>query len=247
MSKDGFDNEKKIVHAIHNKKFEDLNSNFQNFIRDIFPTVNVDDILLASCEGGQNKSDLSIWVKGKSRDKKRVSVKKGFGNSVHQEPIEDFIKFLENSFEIHTELKNDLRFFIWGDYTYNGKGKKSDRMSATELNNKFPELIERLANFMENHKRKLIERFVVKGPKSRASPDFIYYGDENEGIWGKSNEVLRLLSNRNSRSAIPIGVLTFQAWNRAISEGSTSEHKRGVIQLKWPSIKEDLKKLMENE
>jgi hypothetical protein len=247
MSKDGFDNEKRIVQTINNKKFEKLNTNLQNFVKDLFPKVNDGDLIFASCDGGQNKSDLSIWIKGDSKDKQRISVKKGSGNSVHQEPIEDFIIFLNNSFKIDIQLKNDLRFFIWGDYTLDGKGDKSNRMSASELNKKFPDLIGRISKFMENHKVRLIERFVIKGPKSHASPDFIYYGDEDKGLWGSSKEVLKILSIRNSRSAIPIGSLTFQAWNRAISKDSTSDHKRGVIQLKWPSIKEDLKKLMKDE
>ena len=244
MSKEGFDNEKRIVNNLNNQRFTDLNNNLKEFVRDLFPEINNEEIICASCDGGQNKSDLLIWTNTNLKDKKRISVKRGSGNSVHQEPIEGFIKYLDNNYSVNIQIKNDLRFFIWGDYTFNGLGKKEDRMSSIEISNKFPDLINRISLFMDKNKIKLIERFVIKGPKSKSSPDFIYYGDEKKGYWGKSKQVLKMLSKKTSNSAVPIGGLTFQAWNRAIKEGSSSEHKRGVIQLKWPSIKEDLKRIM---
>jgi len=49
------------------------------------------------------------------------------------------------------------------------------------------------------------------------------------------------IASHNSKGAISIGKLTFQAWNRNINGGDKSEQKRGVIQLKWGSIKDDIK------
>ena len=112
-------------------------------------------------------------------------------------------------------------------------------MSASELKRKFPDLLKRLAKFMETHRKELIKRFVIMGPKSNKKPDYIYYGDETQGLWARAEPVLRILSNGKSRSVIPVGKLTFQAWNRAIN-GNKSEKKRGEIQLKWPSIIKDL-------
>ena len=180
----------------------------------------------------------------KSKKKIRLSVKKGSGNSVHQEPVEDFLKFLEKEFKISDSLKNDFRLFIWGDYSTDGAGNKKDRLSAGEFKRKFPDVVERISKFMDLHKRKLIERFVVLGPKSKQRPDYIYYGGPREGVWADSNKVIDFLSKSKSKSAVPVGKLTFQAWNRAIKEDSRSEHKRGVIQLKWPTVKEDLQELM---
>ena len=244
MSKDGFDNEIKICSYLNNKKFLELNNNMKKLIKFIFPKIIDEGIIKCVKEGGAHKSDLLISF---NKTKKRVSIKKGSGNSVHQEPVEDFIKHLEKEFSISDKLKEDLRFFIWGDYTLNGSGNKESRMSSSEIKKRFPEMIERLSNFMDLHKNKLIKRFVITGPKSNKEPDLIYYGTINEGFFCKSNRAIKLLNSSKSKSTIPIGKLTFQAWNRAIKKGSRSEHKRGVIQLKWPTIKKDLKSLMKNE
>ena len=96
---------------------------------------------------------------------------------------------------------------------------------------------------MDLHRKELIKRFVILGAKSNQKPDYIYYGDEYEGLWAKSNDVLKLLLSKKSKSAVPVGKLTFQAWNRAIKKNSKSEKKRGVIQLKWGTVGEDLKKI----
>ncbi len=242
MGKDGFDNEMKIKEEIDQKTYSELNSTFKGIIRESFSNYG-DSKVICKKEGGQNKSDLLIGI-DKSKNQIRLSVKKGSGNSVHQELLEDFLKYLEKEFKISEDLKNDFRLFIWGDYTLGGKGKRKDRLSASEFNKKFPEVVKRLSSFMNLHRKKFIERFVVLGPKSNQKPDYVYYGDPKKGYWAKSNKVIEYLSKTNSRSTIPVGKLTFQAWNRAMKKDSKSEHKRGVIQLKWPTIKEDLIKLM---
>lgn len=243
MSKDGFDNETKIKEEINGKEYSQINSVFKGVIKESFEEYQKKKVFCKK-EGGKNKSDLLIELEGKKKQI-RLSVKKGSGNSVHQEPIEDFLIYLEKEFNISEDLKNDLRLFIWGDYSLDGKGKKENRLSALEFKKKFPEVIERISKFMELHKKKLIERFVVLGPKSNKKPDYIYYGGPKKGYWANTDDILVYLSRTNSQSVIPVGKLTFQAWNRAIKEDSRSEHKRGVIQLKWPTVKEDLKFLME--
>ncbi len=245
MSKEGFENEREICKELNGRKFMNLNENLTHLIKWLFPDIGEKDKIICTQEGGANKSDLLINVENKKFKNKRISVKKGSGNSVHQESIEDFLVFLEKEFKVNQKFKADLQFFIWGDYTQNGSGNRDNRMSAVELEKKFPELIRRIKIFMNHHRRTLIYRFVIIGSKSTSAPDAIYYGDKNKGIWADSKKILDFLSESKSRSVIPVGGLTFQAWNRAIKKDGRSEHKRGVIQLKWPSIKKDLSNLME--
>ena len=61
-----------------------------------------------------------------------------------------------------------------------------------------------------------------------------------KGVCCKSENIVDWIANNNSKGAISIGKLTFQAWNRNINGGDKSEKKRGVIQLKWGSIKDDI-------
>ncbi|MEK6891163.1 MAG: hypothetical protein AABX03_03410 [Nanoarchaeota archaeon] len=243
MSKEGFKNEKKIINYLNGKQFKELNSSWKIFLATLFSKSIPENTKIVSFEkAGQNKSDVAIQI---DNTIKTISVKSGTGNSVHQEPIEDFIYFLSNSYNISNSLANDLRLFIWGDETFDGKGKVEDRLSASKFKKKYPIVIERIQNFFDQYNDDLIKRFVVTGLKSQSSPDYIYYGNKNKGVWKKSKKVLGWLCDKanESKGAISVGGLTFQAWNRNINGGNKSEKKRGVIQLKWGSIGKDLKKI----
>lgn len=240
MGQDGFENENLMLEALNNKKFSELNDNLKEMVTEIDKNISPNTILKAHKKAGVNKTDLIIEVNGLDYN---ISIKKGTGNSVHQEKVEEFIDFLGEKYFISEELANDIRFFIWGDGTLDGTGDVSDRLSATQLKNKYPLIIRNLKKFFYIHKRDLIERFVIKGSKSNSSPDFLYYGTPEKGIIVKSKHVLDWLAddeNEKSSSPIPIGRLTFQAWNRNINGGDKSENKRGVIQLKWSSVGKDL-------
>ena len=247
MSKEGFDNETIIMNELEGSKFKELNENLQDFLQFMFNnTLENNDVIHCSKKAGQNKSDIKITSNEKSHT---VSIKSGTGNSAHQEPVEGFIEFLKGNYNISDEFANDLRKFIWGDETLDGTGQVDNRLSASKFKKKYPEVVERIKDFFYSHKDDLIRRFVIEGPKSTSTPEFIYYGDIDNGCWEKSENVLNWLANDDNESngAIPVGRLTFQAWNRNINGGNKSEHKRGVIQLKWGSIGEDLELIMRDK
>jgi len=240
MSYSGFDNENIIRESLHNKKITELNSNLQQFIKDSFSIY--DDVILCEKQAGQNKSDLKITIGNESHT---YSLKKGTGNSIHQEPIEPFLKFLDDKYSLSESLKNDLRLFIWGDKTLDGSGLVEDRLKVSEFKKVYPSSIENIQYFFLNVEKDLIKRFLIDGVTSNSSAEFIYYGDVENGICCKSDKVLDWILENKSNGAISIGKLTFQAWNRNINGGDKSEKKRGVIQLKWGSIKNDIKVIYE--
>lgn len=244
MSIEGFENEDLLVCKINGVKFIYLNTNLKRFIQfSCNREIENDEIIYAKKVGGQNKADLNIVA---GQDNFMVSIKEGKGNSVHQEPVDDFIKYLSSNFDLTRETEKAIRFFIWGDGTLDGRGKKTNRMGAIDLRRKYPNIVKKLCIFFRKHRRDLIERFVLVGQKSYSRPDFLYYGTPEKGLWASSDTVLNFLSSEEnqSRGTIPVGGLTFQAWNRAIKDDSRSEHKRGVIQLKWPSLEKDLESIM---
>lgn len=236
MSKSGFTNEKEIIEKLNRKKFRDLNENLKKLISYSFN--NYEGVITATPLGGQNKSDMIVSI---GKEYHSYSIKIGSGNSIHQEPLEVFIDYLEDNFGVSDNIKNYIRFFIWGDNTFDGSGKVSDRLSAGSLKKSYPSMISEIQDFFDMHKEDLIKRFLVTGIVSNSLAEFIYYGSYQEGIVAKSSNVLKYISKGKSRGAISVGKLTFQAWNRNINGGDKSEMKRGVIQLKWPTIVEDLK------
>ena len=246
MSKAGFENEQKIKNALEGKKFRELNGNLKKFVNFCVNGNRAESVTVRCYKvEGQHKSDLKIEVGG---NKFSVSVKSGGGNSIHQESVESFIDYLGKEFNVEENLKNSIRCFIWGDNTLNGKGEKDERMNGRQISQKYPPLVQMIKKFFEKKKKELIERFLLEGSANDFRPNIIYYGDDENGLWAKSEDVIKFLCKpeNRSKSVIPIGALTFQAWNRAIRENSSSEKKRGVIQVKWPSMKEDMEKIMQD-
>lgn len=236
MSYSGFENEDIIRTELHNKKFHELNSNLQQLIKDSF--LSYDGDIECIKQAGTNKSDLKITIGNESHT---YSIKKGTGNSIHQEPIEPFLDFLEETYNISPQTKDNFRLFIWGDKTLDGSGLVEDRLSAPQFKKQYSAVIKDIQEFFNTNKTPLIKRFLIDGVKSDSSAEFLYYGTYEDGICRKSDHVLEWVANNSSNGAISVGKLTFQAWNRNINGGDKSEHKRGVIQLKWGSVKDDIK------
>ncbi len=91
MSFSGFDNENEIIKALNGKTISSLKLNLQELIKNSF--INYNGIISATKQAGQNKSDLKITIGNESHT---YSIKKGTGNSIHQEPIEPFLQFLDD-------------------------------------------------------------------------------------------------------------------------------------------------------
>lgn len=232
----GYTNEEEIINCLNGKKINELNTNLQNFLKfiakqNIAPETNI----IAKKIAGTSKEDIIISFLGESYT---VSIKMGEANSVHQEKVDDFTNYLENNFEFDKLTTSFIKLFIWGDGTYDGSGQLSERKSAKILANCYSEQIKNLSDKFNSIKVDLLDRFIFKN-----SVNYIYYGNFSSGIWASREEVLEYINNSDfrNRAVLSIGVLTFQAWNRSLS--GTSDHKRGVIQLKWGTLSKDLEQI----
>ena len=87
----GYQNEIDFINYLNNKKFEELNIMMQDVIKSIYPNIKSKDIIKASKYGRYAKTDIVITVRNKKRG---ISLKCGYKNSIHVEPITKFKKFL---------------------------------------------------------------------------------------------------------------------------------------------------------
>lgn len=177
MSYSGFDNEDRILESLSGKQFYQLNENLQEMIKNSF--VNYEGIIQCIKQAGQNKSDLKITIEDESHT---YSIKKGTGNSIHQEPVEPFLEFLAQNYGIDEHMKNSLRLFVWGDNTLDGSGRVEDRLSAPQFKKKYPEVVEAIQQFFNTIKNPLIKRFLIEGVQSNSSAEFVYYGTVEDGV-----------------------------------------------------------------
>ena len=180
MSASGFRNEHRIKDELDNKRFNSLSSNFQNMVLFICPRVNHSDIINASVIGGTCKADIKITV---SKKDYFVSIKKGSGNSVHQEPLNDFVNYISTKCTNYTSsIGEDIKHFIWGDGTLNGSGPVKNRLNARQYKKKYPKKINNLILFFSNNMQSMLARILIHGSSQSYPAEFLYYGDDKAGV-----------------------------------------------------------------
>ena len=235
----GFSNETEIINYLNTQNtFDNLNNNFKQFISFLFGYTPNGKLIKAYKPSGQVKPDVAITIDSIT---KYVSVKKGSGNSVHQENISMFTTFLK-SMNIPDNILNDLLLFHYGDGTINGKG--TERISACQWIKKYPTKVTSINNFFNKNevKEAIIERVLFKGNvQNGAYVDAVYHGSIEDGLWASRKEILNLMSkNIIHENTIHISNLNYQVWNRGLNFNPNTENRRHVMQIKWASLYNDL-------
>lgn len=234
----GFENEDELIEYLNSKKIKDLNSNMKDFIFFIFGNIDEENIIQATSGKSGQKPDMIITINNVI---KRISIKKGTGNSVHQEKVDVFVEFLE-SINISNETINKPLKFHWGDGTSDGTG--SQRISSSDYKQQFPEEIEMINKEFNKEKniKEFIYRFIMQGKSDDYDiVDALYYGNVNEGHWASKDEIIEyVVNNTFNLNSIHFGPLTYQIWNRCLNFNPNTENRRRVMQVKWGSLLNDL-------
>ncbi len=242
----GFQNEKNLVSGLNGKKYKELNLNMKKFVDyvSVSEGVSVDyetDISARIENDNKKKQDLYIGLQGREFG---ISVKMGNGNSTHQEKCEDFIDYIVEEFGASKQLCDDIRIMTWCDGTLDGTGNISDRMDKKKYLSDYPEGIERIRHFINEHEKELIERVLFEG-RHNSKVDFIYHGTPISGKWISSTELVdyQLNNPRPLGGALAkLGRMNVQVWNRSLT--GNSDKKRGQIQIKYGTMEADLDKIM---
>lgn len=234
----GFENEDELIEYLNNKKIKELNNNMREFIFFIFGNIDEESIIQAESGKSGQKPDMIITINNVI---KRISIKKGTGNSVHQEKVEIFAEFL-TSINIPSEIIDKLLKYHWGDGTNNGTG--SERISSMEYKKKFQNDIDIINEEFNKEKniKEFINRFIMQGKSEEYDVvDALYYGNVKEGHWASKDEIIEyVVNNIFSLDSIHFGPLTYQIWNRCLNFNPKTENRRKVMQVKWGSLLNDL-------
>lgn len=253
----GFTNEKKLVNALNNKKFKEIEQkHLQLFVKYIFPFVTKDTKIKCSLA---DKSEVTINEKRKSINPKQdiiisvngkdmyISIKEGDGNSVHQEPLETFVTFLINELAAPTEVIDSLKKFHWGDGTLDGSAPKEKRMKGAEITKYFSSDMEIVQDFFMKHKKVLLERILIKGAYAEVESrvDYFYHGNIENGVWCDAKYAIDInLRTENEKKPISVGLLNFQNQNRNTTNNPNKEEARKSIQFKWSGMRNIIDKHM---
>lgn len=238
----GYDNEYAFVQAFNGKRFCELDPLCQKFLEDLYVVVPDDAIIKAWRNHYPQKTDVFIRVNGLM---KGISIKMGMCNSVHVEPISEFIHFLiENS----VKRENVISYlkYHYADGTTNGSG--SVRLSVDEYKKEHQQEIDVLNEDLNQVEfvSKAFERFVFKGNNSKYSIDAIVYGTPLDFIWLSRKDVKKflLVGNKEYSSAVHFGPLTCQPLSRCLNYNPTSEKNRFCVQLKWHNLHDNIIEMM---
>lgn len=242
---DGIENEKQIVDAVNLKQVGHLATYQKQFIKQLYKdNISEKDVVHARKIGGQGfKPDVEIDISG---EKKLISVKKGSGNSVHQEKVELFVLFCQKDLGMSDLERDSLLAFLYGDGTLDGDSLPEERLSDIALLQTYSTEIQIVQQFLNRNKRSLLERFLIygrKGKEKSIKADYLYHGDANTGVWCPLDydAIDYLVSLPNSKaSPLSIGPLTLQVWNRNLEGKPEMEARRHSIQIKWASCKSSI-------
>ncbi len=244
MVNNGIINENELIDYINSKKYTEYNNNIKAFIKFTFgDKFNLQNpkFIAKKIRGGP-KPDLSITH---NREEKFISVKKGSGNSVHQEKIDTFFPYFEDF--IGKKELNWLKLFHYGDDTIDGSGEI--RYNASECKKRYKKEIQSLnlqinkSNYLEA----FLDRFLFVGNVSELNVDVIYHGTINSGLWASDKEIKDYIKNNYfSNNAIHFGPLTYQVWGRDDKRTAKHPDRRYVMQIKWGSIESDLSSIREH-
>ncbi len=230
----GFDNEFAFVLELNNKKIKELTPICRELIETIFPGEKEDSIIKCWRNHLPQKSDILVKINNKM---KGISIKKGMKNSVHVEPISEFVSFLISN-HISRESVMEYLKFHYADGTTNGRGTK--RISTEEYKLQNQDKIDKINSEINNEQLliKAIDRFILRGNNSNFSIDALICGEVDDFIFITKEDIINVILSKKEEysSTVHFSVLTVQPKNRCLNYNDKYEKDRFCIQVKWYNL-----------
>lgn len=241
----GYINELYFVNYLNGKKVKNLNIMFLELIENLFKNINKEDIIKSWKNPFSQKTDIFIKI---NNEIKRISIKSGIKNSIHVEPISEFIHFLIDN-KIEKEYIISYLKYHYADGTTNGSGIK--RISANEYKKTNQKEIDLLNKRLNNKDliNKVIERFILKGNNDIHLVDALIYGFYNDFIYITKDEIKEIVNNKMNlySTGVHFGPLSCQPLNRCLNYNPKYEKSRYCIQIKWYSLFDDILEYKNNK
>tara|TARA_B100000686_G_scaffold71277_1_gene77019 strand:- start:3053 stop:3832 length:780 start_codon:yes stop_codon:yes gene_type:complete len=169
----GFVKEREIISILNQKIFKDLDPAYKKEISKMCPgNINLEDELTCSKNEGsglEKKTDLTLEIK---KQKINMSVKIGTGNSVHQEPIDRFVKFLQSQNQLSQNQIDLIYEFHWCDGTFDNSGSVSSRKKKNDYAKSNRNRHTTYVDILRSYKKEIFTR-VMLGTVN--SPNYLLY------------------------------------------------------------------------
>ena len=236
----GLISEQEIIHGLNNKRVGDISNHLREILRCLFGPLDDNSYVLCTKVDDANKTDFIIKLDAHERF---VSMKQGRAESVHDEEIDSFCKYLKDN-GISSKTIETIRLYHFGDGTVDGSG--STRMGYAEV---MVWLGERIVdanselNFSREFVFKTVERCVFLGAKNdNIAADCIYFGDRNYGFVATKKQIYKHLGKRDFAfyDNLHIGPLLLRPHSRYAGRPIVSVRNRRRCVLYWPRLGSDI-------
>lgn len=224
------------------RKIKELNPMAYDFIINLFPSVNEDDFIRAIPRLDKGKTDFIIKINDVD---KKISIKKGYSNSVHLERIESFVNFLRK-IGVDEKTINLFLKFHYADGSNNGNG--NTRLSSDDYKQLYQNEIDEINSVFNGDNKILkqaIEHFIFVG-RYNDSVDVLIHGSINDFFWITKEEVFKIIIAKkdNYSTGVHFGLLFCQPWTRNLQHKQSDEYKREYVQIKWHNLFDDIMQIM---
>lgn len=238
----GFQNEYDFVELFNHKYLFDLDSKSQQFLKELFEnTIDNDEQILSWKNKVVQKADIFIkyknYVKG-------ISLKCGNNNSIHQEPIQEFKRYLE---KLGISYKNVDKYVSY-HYGYikdkNGQTDFSNVLSSEEYKKIYQNEIDIFNKSINKTKIiiDMVDRFIIRGRNSDYDIDALICGTVDNYVWIMKYDLYDLvLSKRCLEFTSPhIACMTLGPKKRNLDGNSKNAKERYIVCARWNFLREDI-------
>lgn len=238
----GYQNEYDFVELFNNKFIYELDNNSQDLLKELFGDALNDKEKIKCWKNKINqKADIFVrcgnYIKG-------ISLKCGKSNSIHQEPIEDFKRYLEK-FKIPFKI---VDMYVSYHYGYKrdelGKTDYSVSLSSDEYKVFYQNEIDIFNQAINKTKIivDMIDRFIIRGRNADYDIDALICGTSDNYVWITKYDIYDMILEKRctSYTSPHIACLTIGPKARNLNRNSKNAKDRYSVCVRWNFIRENI-------
>ena len=245
----GYQNEYDFVELFNGKYYYEFDKKSQMFLKELFGDfIDNEEIVKSWKNGMTQKADIFIKYKNSI---KSISIKCGHNNSIHNEQIQEFRRYLEK-LKIPYKLIDKYVSYHYGYIKdSNGNTDFSKQLNAEEYKKYNQDEID-IFNKSINKTRiiiDMVDRFIIRGRNSDYDIDALIDGTTNDYVWIMKYDLYDLvLSKRCLEFTSPhIACMTIGPKKRCINTESKNIKDRYIVCIRWNFLKEDIINFYKNK
>lgn len=238
----GYQNEYDFVDLFNGKYLYELDDNSQKFLKELFNDI-IDNAEPLKSWKNKMVQKTDIFIKYKNHIK-NISLKCGKSNSMHQEQIQEFERYLGKMGIPYNVIKFYKNYHYGYKKDLEGKIDYSLRLSSEEYKKIYQNEID-IFNKTINKTRiiiDMIDRFIIRGRNSDYDIDALVCGTIDDYVWILKYDLYDLILEKRCLdfTSPHIACMTIGPKKRNLDGKSKNIKDRYIVCIRWNFIREDI-------